>query len=177
MNYPTYFGGQNQAVQQFQPAGGMPPRPDIPAYQQQQEQMRQQQMMQQSQMQTAAQQQVMSHQGFSPSSRIVASREEAAAVTADFTGALMLFPDIAHNRIYVKQWDNGKGEAVFSEYVPFVPVSAQQQSQQQQEQKPQFALRQDLQDLYGMVENLMKDVDRLKKPNGRIGKHDESDDE
>lgn len=178
MNYPTYFGNQNQAGQQFQPVGGVPPRPDIPTYQQQQEQMRQQQMMQQSQMQTAAQQQVMSHQGFSPSSRIVASREEAAAVTADFTGALMIFPDIAHNKIYVKQWDNGSGSAVFSEYVPFAQNTAQQQqNQQKHEQNAPFALAQDVQDLYDMVDNLMKEVDRLKKPNGKAGKRSESDDE
>lgn len=179
MNYPTYFGGQNQGGPQFGQAAGMPPRPDVQPYQSQQEQLRQQQMMQQSQMQTSAQQQFIAQQGFSPASRIVASREEAAAVTADFSGALMIFPDIAHNKVYVKQWDNGSGSAVFSEYVPFVPATSpnQQQVQQNQEQKTPFALAQDVQDLYDVVEDLTKEIDRLKRQGGKAVKRDESDDE
>lgn len=171
MNYPTYFGGQNGQQFQQQP-GGMPPRPDMPNYQQQQEQMRQQMMMQQAQMQNAGQQQSIPQHGFSPASRIVASKEEAAAVTADFTGSLMIFPDIAHNRVYVKQWDSGKLEAVFNEYVPFIPnvnQEEQQQRKQQQNQKSPFALAQDVQNLYDMVDGLMKEIDRLKKPNNRKG--------
>lgn len=168
MNYQTYFGNQPQNGQQFPQNGGMPPRPDMPNYQQQQEQMRQQMMMQQAQMQNVGQKQPIPQYGLSPSSCIVSSREEAAAVTADFTGSLMIFPDIAHNKIYVKQWDNGLGSAVFNEYVPFVPANAQnQQQEQQQENGTKYALAQNVQDLYDMVDDLMKEVDKLKKQNGQ----------
>lgn len=168
MNYPTYFVGQNQNGQQFPQNGGMPPRQEIQNYQQQQEQMRQQMMMQQAQIQNAGQQQSIPQHGFSPASRIVASKEEAAAVTADFTGSLMIFPDIAHNKIYVKQWDNGLGSAVFNEYVPFVPANAQNQQQEQQKDGgTKYALAQNVQDLYDMVDDLMKEVDKLKKQNGQ----------
>lgn len=57
-------------------------------------------------------------QGISPASRPVSSKEEAMAVGADFSGAPMIFPDMAHNAVYVKRWDYGTGSAVFVEYVP-----------------------------------------------------------
>lgn len=60
--------------------------------------------------------------GFSPASRPVSSREEAMAVGADFSGAPMIFPDMAHNTIYVKRWDMNSGTAVFAEYGPKEPV-------------------------------------------------------
>lgn len=60
--------------------------------------------------------------GFSPASRPVSSREEAMAVGADFSGAPMIFPDMAHNTIYVKRWDMNSGTAVFTEYGPKEPV-------------------------------------------------------
>lgn len=56
--------------------------------------------------------------GFSPASRPVSSREEAMAVGADFSGAPMIFPDLAHNAIFVKRWDVASGSAVFAEYIP-----------------------------------------------------------
>lgn len=57
-------------------------------------------------------------QGISPASRPVSSKEEAMAVGADFSGAPMIFPDMAHNTIFVKRWDFQSGSAVFTEYVP-----------------------------------------------------------
>ena len=57
-------------------------------------------------------------QGISPASRPVSSKEEAMAVGADFSGAPMIFPDMAHNTIFVKRWDFQTGSAVFTEYVP-----------------------------------------------------------
>lgn len=56
-------------------------------------------------------------QGISPASRPVSSKEEAMAVGADFSGAPMIFPDMAHNTIFVKRWDFQTGAAVFTEYV------------------------------------------------------------
>ena len=57
-------------------------------------------------------------QGISAMSRPVSSKEEAMAVGADFSGAPMVFPDMAHNTIFVKRWDFQSGTAVFTEYVP-----------------------------------------------------------
>ena len=57
-------------------------------------------------------------QGISPYSRPVSSKEEAMAVGADFSGAPMSFPDMAHNAVYVKRWDFQTGSAVFVEYLP-----------------------------------------------------------
>ncbi len=57
-------------------------------------------------------------QGISPYSRPVSSKEEAMAVGADFSGAPMIFPDMAHNAVYVKRWDYQTGSAVFVEYLP-----------------------------------------------------------
>lgn len=57
-------------------------------------------------------------QGISPASRPVSSKEEEMAVGADFSGAPMIFPDMAHDTIYVKRWDFQSGSAVFTEYVP-----------------------------------------------------------
>jgi hypothetical protein len=57
-------------------------------------------------------------QGISFASRPVSSKEEAMAVGADFSGAPMIFPDMANNTIYVKRWDIASGSAVFTEYVP-----------------------------------------------------------
>lgn len=57
-------------------------------------------------------------QGLSPASRAVSSKEEAIGVAADFSGAVMVFPDVSHNRVYVKRWNYQTGAADFFEYVP-----------------------------------------------------------
>lgn len=57
-------------------------------------------------------------QGLSAASRAVSSKEEAISVAADFSGNVMVFPDVAHNRVYVKRWNYQTGAADFFEYVP-----------------------------------------------------------
>ena len=58
--------------------------------------------------------------GVSPMSRPVSSREEAQATAADFSGAPMVFLDIAHRRFYVKQWNMQTGMADFEDYGPVI---------------------------------------------------------
>lgn len=94
-------------------------------------------------------------QGLSPASRLVASREEAMGVAADFSGALMMFPDITHDRVYIKRWNYQTGAADFMEFAPAVQAAPQQ---------PAFASVQDLQDLQSVVDGLRQELDRLKKP-------------
>lgn len=167
MTYQMPYGGnQNQGGQQFPPNSGMPQRQDM-----QQEQMRQQMMMmqQQNQMTVPMQPQpvpppALPQQTFSPASRIVASRNEAEATPADFSGAPMAFYDAAKDCFYMKRWDNVSGSALFLEY----PRS------DGQKQNDQFASAQEVRDLYDMVENLMQDVDRLKRPNNQNRKGSES---
>ena len=56
--------------------------------------------------------------GLSSMSRPVSSREEAQACAADFSGALMVFPDLAHNHIYLKRWNMQTGAADFMTFAP-----------------------------------------------------------
>ena len=65
----------------------------------------------------------MSGGGLSPMSRPVSSREEAQATAADFSGALMLFPDISHGRVYLKRWNMQTGAADFVEFGPLVEAA------------------------------------------------------
>lgn len=65
----------------------------------------------------------MSGGGLSPMSRPVSSREEAQATAADFSGALMLFPDISHGRVYLKRWNMQTGAADFMEFGPVVEAA------------------------------------------------------
>ncbi len=58
--------------------------------------------------------------GLSPMSRPVSGKEEAMAAAADFSGAMMLFPDIAHGRVYLKRWNMQTGAADFLEFAPVV---------------------------------------------------------
>jgi len=50
--------------------------------------------------------------------RPVASREEAMGVPVDFMGALMVFPDLGHGKIYLKRFNQNTGAADFMEFVP-----------------------------------------------------------
>ena len=61
--------------------------------------------------------------GVSPMSRPVSSREEAQACAADFSGALMIFPDLAHSRVYLKRWNMQTGAADFVEFSPVETVA------------------------------------------------------
>lgn len=83
----------------------------------QQQMMGMQQMMPQmpAQMPVAPQ---MQQGGLSPMSRPVSGKEEAMAAAADFSGAMMLFPDIAHGRVYLKRWNMQTGAADFLEFAP-----------------------------------------------------------
>lgn len=56
--------------------------------------------------------------GLSPMSRPVSSREEAKATAADFSGALMVFPDLSHGHVYLKRWNMQTGAADFVDFVP-----------------------------------------------------------
>lgn len=99
MNYPyynPYFGAQNPVQpRQFEMGQNYAPQQNV-----------------------APAQSVGQGQGISPSSRPVSSKEEAMAVGADFSGAPMVFVNMAQNEIYVKRWDYQSGSAVFIEYVP-----------------------------------------------------------
>jgi len=156
MNYPPYPYGSMQPY---------PPRPDMQSY----PQMPSQQIMQshQTPMQAA--------QGLSPASRPVTNREEANAVSADFSGALMVFPDITNNRVYIKRWNLQAGAAEFIEFVPAIQAPPVQGPLQKVET---YAPLQDLLDLQSTVENLQKEINRLKKPMGKaVKKSEQSDDE
>lgn len=61
--------------------------------------------------------------GLSPMSRPVSSREEAQATAADFSGAMMVFPDVAHGRVYLKRWNMQTGAADFMEFGPVEAVA------------------------------------------------------
>ena len=61
--------------------------------------------------------------GLSPMSRPVSSREEAQATAADFSGALMVFPDLAHGHVYLKRWNMQTGAADFVEFGPAETVA------------------------------------------------------
>ena len=65
----------------------------------------------------------MSGGGLSPMSRPVSSREEAQATAADFSGAMMVFPDVAHGRVYLKRWNMQTGAADFVEFGPVETVA------------------------------------------------------
>lgn len=60
----------------------------------------------------------------SPMSRPVSGKEEAMAAAADFSGAMMLFPDIAHGRVYLKRWNMQTGAADFLEFAPVIEQKA-----------------------------------------------------
>ena len=68
----------------------------------------------------------MSGGGLSPMSRPVSSREEAQACAADFSGALMIFPDLAHSRAYLKRWNMQTGAADFVEFCPVTDVPTEE---------------------------------------------------
>lgn len=104
-------------------------------------------------------------QGLSPSSRPVTSREEAMGVAADFSGAPMIFPDVTHNRVYLKRWDLASGGPAFQEYAPVPP----QEQAASQENAP-WASIQDVQDLKDLVDRLQGEIERLKRPGMKGGK-------
>lgn len=91
--------------------------------------------------------------------RMVTSREEALGVPVDFSGAPMIFPDMAHGVIFVKQFNPGTGSADLREFrvaetrVPDAPTYATAA------------------DLDALREEFRKELDSLKPRRG--GKADE----
>lgn len=109
------------------------------------------------------------NQGLSNASRPVTNREEAMGVPADFSGALMVFPDLSNNRVYLKRWNMQTGAADFGEFAPVIP------SNNEPQKTMAFASLEDFQGLQETVSNLQKEIDRLKKPAGKAVK--KNDDE
>lgn len=112
-------------------------------------------------------------QGLSSASRPVTNREEAVSTPADFSGALMVFPDLSNNRVYLKRWNMQTGSADFGEFAPVI-----QSNNEPQQQKPTvFASLEDFQGLQETVTNLQEEINRLKKSTGKTVKKNDSSDE
>lgn len=159
MNYPNFYPYPN--YYQNQPYNQ---RQEFPQYQQQMQQ-------QANQSNNIGQAPI---QGISPASRPVANREEANAVSADFSGAPMIFPDTSHDRIYVKRWNFNTGAADFSEYERVKPTHEKDEKTDENLYES-FASREDFQDLRDIVENLKSEIDKIKKSNGKAVKKNGSD--
>lgn len=155
--YPSAYGGY--------PPGGFGQRMDmIPGFQPQQP------IQQPTQPQQVSQQMA---QGLSPSSRPVANREEANAVSADFSGAPMVFLDITHDRVYIKRWNFTTGAADFMEYAP-----AGWDQPKREEQRPRqaaFAPLDEFLDMQNTIEQLKTEIERLKRPAGKAVKKNDPD--
>lgn len=108
-------------------------------------------------------------QGLSNASRPVTNREEAMGVPADFSGALMVFPDLSNNRVYLKRWNMQTGSADFGEFAPVIPVNNEPQK------TAAFASLEDFQGLQNTVADLQKEIERLKKPAGKAVKKNDAD--
>lgn len=99
--------------------------------------------------------------GLSVSSRPVSNREEAVGTPADFSGALMLFPDLAHGRVYLKRWNMQSGAADFFDFVLDAPQS-EQNTEQAAKSEPKWALDDDVQVLKSEIQRLHEELDSLK---------------
>lgn len=117
----------------------------------------------------ASQAQQQGNQGLSNASRPVTNREEAVSTPADFSGALMVFPDLSNNRIYLKRWNMQTGSADFGEFAPVIPASNEPQK------TAAFASLEDFQSLQETVTNLQEEINRLKKPAGKVVKKNDAD--
>lgn len=111
--------------------------------------------------------------GISPASRPVTSREEAQAVGADFSGAMMLFPDITHNCVYIKRWDICAGGPIFDEYAPVVRPSPEPASSSTP--TAEWASVQDMQALKDAIDKLQEEINRLKKSAGKAAVKNDAD--
>lgn len=136
-NYPAFNPGYNPVQPYQNPGIGLQPQMPISAQQ-------------------APQQPT---QGISMASRPVSNREEANAVQADFSGAMMLFPDVTHNKIYLKRWNMAAGSAEFAEFVPAVPETVEQA-----QPAPAFATTDQMDELKNLLGDIKKDLEQLKKP-------------
>lgn len=111
-------------------------------------------------------------QGISPVSRPVSNREEAVAAQIPFDGSISVFPDITHNRVYIKRWNMQTGASDFGEFAPVVQAAGEPAGNKAD---AVFASIQDFQDLQETVNNLQKEFERLKKIGGKTAK--KNDDE
>lgn len=136
-NYPAFNPGYNPVQPYQNPGMNMQPQMPISAQQ-------------------APQQPT---QGISMASRPVSNREEANAVQADFSGAMMLFPDVTHNKIYLKRWNMAAGAAEFAEFVPSVPETVEHG-----QAKPVFATTEQINELKNLLGEIKTDIEQLKKP-------------
>lgn len=104
--------------------------------------------------------------GLSPASRPVTSREEAISVAADFSGALMVLPDIAHNRVYIKRWNYQTGASDFLEFMP-MPDTQQERAGVETGKYVQQS------DFDIKIQELMAEIEKLKANRGGKKAHDE----
>lgn len=114
-------------------------------------------------------------QGISPASRPVSNKDEANAVQADFSGSMMLFPDVTHNRIYLKRWNMNTGAAEFAEFAPVVSENVSPEVS-----APAFATTEQVDELKCLLGDIKKDIEQLKKPimtNGKAAKKNDASDE
>ena len=66
-------------------------------------------------------------------------------IPADFSGSLMVFPDVTHNRVYIKHWNFQTGAADFLEFAPVAPEA--------KKAEPKYAT---IDDLNALREELME---------------------
>ncbi len=107
----------------------------------------------------------------SSASRIVGNREEANAVPADFGGNLMLFPDLTHNRVYIKRWNMQTGSADFLEFIPAPPPAPAAPP------APPYDARGDMETLRQEMEILRTEINALKRstPAQKGGRKNDAD--
>lgn len=110
-------------------------------------------------------------QGISSSSKVVASKEEALAVSADFLGAPIIMPMLINGEvsaIYVKQWDINRGQANFAEFYRQQENNQQNQQYYQQEPQPQFATMDNINDIQNYINGLNQNIEQLKDEIDRL---------
>lgn len=88
------------------------------------------------------------------SGRMVASREEALGVPADFMGNPIFLPDLGHGVVYVKKFDPNTGSAPLYEFRLAKPEEVH---------APEYAQIGDLQALTERMDNLSNEIEKLKK--------------
>lgn len=86
--------------------------------------------------------------------RMVTSKEEALGVPVDFSGSPMVFPDLAHGVIYIKQFNPGTGAADLREF---------RISDEKLQEAPTFAT---VGDLEALREEIHKEIEGLKPKRG-----------
>lgn len=112
--------------------------------------------------------------GLSVSSRPVSNREEAVGTPADFSGSLMVFPDLAHGRVYLKRWNMQTGAADFLDFVLDAQQS-EQNTEQPTKSEPKWALDDDVQVLRQEIQRLHEELDSMKAVPAKKGaKKDDS---